>query len=660
MRPKYQQTQNDSNTQVRINIKHVSPIQIEVLKQSGERVVENEKIGVYIFENQNKSIMASSSGYIVWAQNQQVFEIPVTDQYFTIGVIYKNKNDMPNQQEEFEINTASTSSQAQQNYTKLNFSQLSVKNCQENIQILKWRVNVGDYISPTMILGICVEENQQDEIDLRAKIKGRIIELAKTKTILSRNDVFLVIDITQTCNHLKIEKNYCLICNEKIIRNEESLDLNYSDDISKKISKEIVLDILKKRKLIMVLDLDQTILHAIKITTSFNKYDFCEKQNKMIQSDSDRQFNGFHQLGFNIKEHFLEMACDQQSKFIIKLRPYFEQFFLTLIPLFDIFIYTKASKSYADFILNFISNRLNEVIPEHKPFFPPQRVLSREDTICSNSKSLNRLFYPGIATNLLVILDDNAGMWNQFKENLIHTKPFVYFNEHGSTKDGQGIATDIEKEVQIYNKNDFWLYTITQKLKEISDQFWKQVKLAQDDPNFIIEFEQQVCKAKKIKTEIIEETNTRLEERTPLDLIINRKISVPTIYQEMRRNVLNGLTLFFAISEAHEESIKRGLEQAKDKAVMLGAKVYREFKEDYFVGQENSFVITVGRRKIRSIMIAQEKNVPIIHYKWIEDCDNYLFKADYKLYIEKEDGNNKNLTEDDQRDYVLKCQLMKI
>ncbi|CAD8176948.1 unnamed protein product [Paramecium octaurelia] len=659
MRPKYQQTQNDTNSQVRINIKHVSPIQIEVLKQSGKKVEENEKIGVYIFENQNKSILASSQGFIVWAQNQRVFEIPVTDQYFTIGIIYKNKGDIPNQ-EELENNTTCTSSQAQQNYIKLNFAQLALKNCQGNVQILKWKVNVGDYISPMMILGICADETEEDVIELKSKFNGRVIELAKTKIILPRSSALMVIDSSQTCNHLKIENNYCLICNEKVIRNAESLDLNYSDDISKKISKEVVLDILKKRKLIMVLDLDQTILHAIKVSTSFNKYEFCEKQNKMIQDESEAQFNGFQQLGFNIKEHFLDMSCDQQSKFIIKLRPYFEQFFLTLIPLFDIFIYTKASKSYADFILNFITHRLNEFIPEHKPFFPPQRVLSREDTICSNSKSLNRLFYPGIATNLLVILDDNAGMWNQFKENLIYTKPFVYFNEHSSTKDGQGIVTDIEKEVQIFNKNDFWLYTITQKLKEISDKFWSQIKQAQDDPNFIVEIEQQVWKTKKVKTEIIEDTSVRLEERNLLDLIINRKISVPSIYLEMRRSVLSGVTLFFAISEAHEETIKRGLEQAKDKAVILGAKVYREFKEDNFVGQENSYVITVGRRKIRSIMIAQEKNIPIIHYKWIEDCDNYLFRADYKLYIEREDGINKNLTEEDQRDYVLKCQLMKI
>ena len=57
-------------------------------------------------------------------------------------------------------------------------------------------MNVGDYISPTMILGICVEENQEDEFDLKSLHKGRIIELAKTKAILSRTDILLVIDVT--------------------------------------------------------------------------------------------------------------------------------------------------------------------------------------------------------------------------------------------------------------------------------------------------------------------------------------------------------------------------------------------------------------------------------------------------------------------------------
>lgn len=67
---------------------------------------------------------------------------------------------------------------------------------------------------------------------------------------------------------------------------------------------------------------------------------------------------------------------------------------------------------------------------------------------------------------------------------------------------------------------------------------------------------------------------------------------------------MKGVTLFFAISEAHEEGIKKGLEQAKEKAYFLGAKIFREFKENEFVGSDNSFIITVGRRKIRSIITA--------------------------------------------------------
>lgn len=144
-----------------------------------------------------------------------------------------------------------------------------------------------------------------------------------------------------------------------------------------------------------------------------------------------------------------------------------------------------------------------------------------------------------------------------------------------------------------------------------------------------------------------------------LDIIINRKISAPNIYSDLRKNVLKGVTLFFAISEAHEETIKRGLEVAKEKSFFLGAKIYREFKENDFVGQENCFVITVGRRKIKSIITAQEKNIPIVHYKWIEDCDNYLYKTDYTQYLEKENGELNHIIDESKRDEWLKKLLMK-
>ena len=106
-------------------------------------------------------------------------------------------------------------------------------------------------------------------------------------------------------------------------------------------------------------------------------------------------------------ENFLEMPCDNNSNFIIKLRPYYEQFFKELLQSFEIYVYTKASRSYADFILNNIQNKLGKYYGGRK-LFPSSRIFSRDDTIVHTSKSLNRLFPPGLANNFMIILDDNA------------------------------------------------------------------------------------------------------------------------------------------------------------------------------------------------------------------------------------------------------------
>lgn len=65
----------------------------------------------------------------------------------------------------------------------------------------------------------------------------------------------------------------------------------------------------------------------------------------------------------NPGESFLEMKIDSKCKFLIKLRPYFENFLIQLIPKYEIYVYTKASKSYADFILAYINHILFQKIP---------------------------------------------------------------------------------------------------------------------------------------------------------------------------------------------------------------------------------------------------------------------------------------------------------
>lgn len=56
---------------------------------------------------------------------------------------------------------------------------------------------------------------------------------------------------------------------------------------------------------------------------------------------------------------------------------------------------------------------------------------------------------------------------------------------------------------------------------------------------------------------------------------------------------------------------------------------------------ERFYLITKGRKKIKSIQSAIENKVPIIHYKWIDDCDSHLYRFDYQDYIEYDDWEYK-------------------
>lgn len=327
---------------------------------------------------------------------------------------------------------------------------------------------------------------------------------------------------------------------------------------------------------------------------------------------------------------------------MIKLRPFFEEFFLTCIPLYQIYIYTKASKTYADFILYHISQRLDQLIPEHKPYFPPNRIFSREDTNCLNSKSLYRLFYPGVADNFMVILDDNPNMWSKFKQNLLHTKPFVYFKEMTAQKDGQGIQVDTETSVTVQNNHDFWLHSVAKVLKDIYGRFWGSVEKAQSDPNFKIQ--EQIVKKHKgehRETKIPQAIEQKVapDKEDLVGLVKSRNISVGVLYQEICRQILKGVTLYFAISQGHSEQEKKGMENAKVLAHQLGARICTEFKEGAFLETKSLYLIACGIKKIKSIQCAQQHNIPLVRYRWIEDCAQYAMLLDYSDYIETENWN---------------------
>ena len=77
---------------------------------------------------------------------------------------------------------------------------------------------------------------------------------------------------------------------------------------------DIILSNFQNRKLFLVLDLDQTILHAIVVDKSFNTAEFIEKENTKIELKIKKEVGEVDEA-FDINQH---LNSQNQTKYFIK------------------------------------------------------------------------------------------------------------------------------------------------------------------------------------------------------------------------------------------------------------------------------------------------------------------------------------------------------
>lgn len=137
---------------------------------------------------------------------------------------------------------------------------------------------MGDEILPGEV-GLYRDENEIERKLICSK-KGVVAYLAPPNQQYSHTDVLMKLSELQ-CRHLSIEAGRCLFCGSKVGSNAEEFcfpEWNLDNAAAMRYSKELILDIVSAKKLVMVLDLDQTILHAIKLINSFNLEEYCSRQ----------------------------------------------------------------------------------------------------------------------------------------------------------------------------------------------------------------------------------------------------------------------------------------------------------------------------------------------------------------------------------------------
>jgi len=205
----------------------------------------------------------------------------------------------------------------------------------------------------------------------------------------------------------------------------------------KRITSEVIHELdakrellLSQKKLILILDLDQTILHSTQLIGYVGNPQEVEPMSPVLP---DVHLIGIHGT----------------ARFVIKFRPGLRDFLLSVHKLYEIHVYTMANREYAAMVIRVIlENILVNVDDVVKKEIFGNRVVTRchieddYDTLLKKNGSIDYLIRlkekkkdilhvthdPSIA----VILDDTKSVWPDYADHLIPISRFEYWNRSES------------------------------------------------------------------------------------------------------------------------------------------------------------------------------------------------------------------------------------
>ena len=179
--------------------------------------------------------------------------------------------------------------------------------------------------------------------------------------------------------------------------------LTISREEANRIDGEAKRRLLAARKLSLVVDLDQTIIHAA-VDPTIAEW----------QKDKD---NPNHKAVKDVRA--FQLIDDGPGMrgcwYYIKLRPGLVEFLESVSQIYELHIYTMGTRQYAQQIANIVD-------PDRKFF--GERILSRDESGSMIAKNLERLF--PVDTKMVVIIDDRGDVW-KWSANLIRVTPFDFF-----------------------------------------------------------------------------------------------------------------------------------------------------------------------------------------------------------------------------------------
>ncbi|RYP04873.1 hypothetical protein DL764_004196 [Monosporascus ibericus] len=258
--------------------------------------------------------------------------------------------------------------------------------CPTEGKLVKWLVKVGDVIQRDQDL-VSIDEQCAHDI----QYFGLCGKCGKDMT--EANWAAETLDTQRATVAMVHDDTALMVSRSQAVRAENSLQRR----------------LLKDRKLSLVVDLDQTIIHAC-IEPTIGEW----------QADPT---NPNHEAVKDVRKFQLDdgpRGLASGCWYYIKMRPGLAEFLEKVSEMFEMHIYTMGTRAYA---LN-----IAKIVDPTKKLFG-NRIISRDENGSMTAKTLERLF--PVSTSMVVVIDDRADVWPQNRPNLIKVTPYDFFKGIG-------------------------------------------------------------------------------------------------------------------------------------------------------------------------------------------------------------------------------------
>lgn len=285
----------------------------------------------------------------------------------------------------------------------------------------KYTKEVGDITT-----GDTWEEEQTSISSWGAPVEGKLKEWKiKPGQVITGDKPCCIVE--EACQHPVQISGLCAICGKDVTevdwsteRSEkdrapinmthDQVSLTVSHQLAQKVELEAQARLLEQKKLSLVVDLDQTIIHACidptvgewqKDPTNPNYAAVADVQSFQLNDDGPR-------------------GGATGCSYYIKMRPGLRAFLEHISQLYELHVYTMGTRAYA-------MNIAKIVDPDQKLF--GNRIISRDENGSMTAKSLQRIF--PVSQQMVVIIDDRADVWPRNRPNLIKVVPYDFFKGVG-------------------------------------------------------------------------------------------------------------------------------------------------------------------------------------------------------------------------------------